>query len=78
MILIAGDSFTAETKFPIWHDHLINPKHKRINLASSNAGNLYIGESVKRLLTSKVRAFLSLFSFGYKLTHLLLEVGLSF
>ena len=62
MILIAGDSFTAETKFPIWHDHLINPKHKRINLASSNAGNLYIGESVKRLLTSKVRACLLMWS----------------
>tara|TARA_B100001057_G_scaffold478435_1_gene548876 strand:- start:74 stop:664 length:591 start_codon:yes stop_codon:yes gene_type:complete len=62
MILIAGDSFTALTKNPMWHDHLINPKHERLNLAVHGAGNLYIGESVKRLLTSKVRACLLMWS----------------
>ena len=62
MILIAGDSFTAEDNHPKWHDSLINPKHKRINLAVNGAGNIYIGESVRRLLTSKVRACLIMWS----------------
>ena len=62
MILIAGDSFTAETKFPIWHDHLINHKHKRINLASPGAGNIYIGKSIKQMLGNKIRACLIMWS----------------
>lgn len=58
MILIAGASFTATQEHPTWHDNLINPKHKKINLATIGAGNIYIGESVKTMLVNKIRAVL--------------------
>ena len=61
MILVAGSSFTATVygdRMPKWHDHLVNPKHRKFNLATAGAGNIYIGESVKKLIGNKIRACL--------------------
>ena len=64
MILVAGDSFT-EYQYqyqPKWPEILINPRHKKVNLAKSGAGNIYIGESIKKMLGNKIRACLIMWS----------------
>ena len=62
MILVAGDSFTEYTDKPMWHDVLINPRHKKMNLAKGGAGNIYIGEAIKKMLGNKIRACLIMWS----------------
>jgi len=64
MILVAGDSFT-EYQYqyqPKWPEILINPRHKKVNLAKSGAGNIYIGKSIKKMLGNKIRACLIMWS----------------
>jgi len=49
MIVIGGDSFSAVSDHPMWHDFIwpgANP-NKKINLAWHGAGNFYIAESIK-------------------------------
>ena len=70
MILVAGASFTAEVSnkwMPKWHDYLVGPRHRKVNLASGGAGNMYIGKSVEKMLGNKIRACLIMWSHMYML-----------
>ena len=49
MLLVAGDSFTAEGPHLNWYDHLFTGKPK-LNLASNGAGNFYIAQSIKAMV----------------------------
>ena len=49
MLLVAGDSFTAEGPHRNWYDHLFTIKPK-LNLASNGAGNFYIAQSIKAMV----------------------------
>lgn len=63
MILIAGDSFTAETRFALWHDYLINPSQKKLNVARHGVGNIFIAESIKRVVEqNRIKACLVIWS----------------
>jgi hypothetical protein len=63
MILIAGDSFTAETKFPIWHDHLIKHSQKKLNVARHGVGNIFIADTIKTVLDhNRIKACLVIWS----------------
>ena len=55
MIVIAGDSFSAQSHHPMWHDFIwsdLNPK-KKLNFARHGAGNFYIAESIKPFIQPK-------------------------
>ena len=49
MLLVAGDSFTAQGPHQNWYDHLFAVKPK-LNLASNGAGNFYIAQSIKAMV----------------------------
>jgi len=50
MLVIGGDSFSAETDHCVWHDFFEFHPKKKINLAWHGAGNFYIADSLKQLV----------------------------
>jgi len=55
MIVIGGDSFSAETEHHVWHDFLRFKSKKKINLAWHGAGNFYIADSIKHIVEANYK-----------------------